>query len=251
MVDETFARKREKLLEKTKRKVAASFSQDVTVIQLLAVVDELAMQANSSSKRLREWHGAVMPEVSHAVNDHERFCRLVSEKTYSELKSEFCKEVSMAAETDEQEYKVVREFADHVVGKYELKDSLLKRLEEVLDKFAPNVLTMCGTTIAARLISSAGSLKRLSFLPASTIQMLGAEKALFRHLRSGARAPKHGYIYSHPLINKGKNKEAGKIARGLADKISLCSRLDYFKGEFKAQEYYDDLEKRFINGGDS
>ncbi|MFP4118998.1 MAG: hypothetical protein ACLFTH_03000 [Candidatus Woesearchaeota archaeon] len=251
MVDETFQNKRAKLLAQTKRAVADSFSPDVTVGQLLAVIDELMIQANNASKRLREWHGAVMPEVSHKVTDHERFCRLVSEKTYEELKKEFCNNISMAASIDETSYQTIREFASHVISKYDLKDKLLKRLEDILSNHAPNMLAMCGTTIAARLITSAGSLKKVSFLPASTIQMLGAEKALFRHLRSGARAPKHGYIYAHPLLSRAKNKDAGKIARTLADKISMCARLDYFKGEFKAKEYYAELENKFFPQGES
>ena len=82
----------------------------------------------------------------------------------------------------------------------------------------------------------------MALLPASTEQLLGAEKALFRHLKTGSRSPKFGVIFSHPIIQKASRKQKGKAARILADKLSLCARLDYFKGEFKAKEYRKEIE---------
>ncbi|MFC1801226.1 C/D box methylation guide ribonucleoprotein complex aNOP56 subunit, partial [Nanoarchaeota archaeon] len=110
-------------------------------------------------------------------------------------------------------------------------------------KYCPNLLELCGSTIGSGLIELAGSLKRLATFPSSTVQLLGAEKALFRHIRTGARSPKHGLILQHPLVQNAKEK--GKAARALADKISLASRLDFFKGEFKAKEMRKELEKKF------
>lgn len=241
--------RRERLIAKAKRDVSGSFSPDVTVTQLLAAIDEVMMQANTVSKRLREWHGAIIPEVGHAVSDHERFCRLVAEKTYDELVKEFGGEVSMAAPMGGDTYGMVREFARHGVAQYDVKESLKTHLSTALDGFAANLKVLCGATIAARLIASAGSLKKLACLPSSTIQMLGAEKALFRHLLSGSRAPKHGYIYSHPIVARVPARDVGKASRVLADKISMCARLDYFEGGFKADSYYAALKERFLRGG--
>jgi len=89
------------------------------------------------------------------------------------------------------------------------------------------------------------SLKHLAMLPASTIQLLGAEKALFRHIKTGSRSPKHGIIINHSIVQKAKRNEKGKAARMLADKLSICAKLDYFKGEFKAKEYKKELEENF------
>ncbi|MFW6378533.1 MAG: hypothetical protein ACOCZV_00765 [Nanoarchaeota archaeon] len=248
MVCEGFAKTRLELIDETKRAVAGSFSSDVTVIQLLTVVDELILQTNSLSKRLRDWHGALLPEVGHVVSDHERFCRLVADKSFEELKGEFCGEVSMAASVPDIQYAPVRDFASFIVSVYDLKADLLSRLETVLSGIAPNLLHLCGASIASRLISSAGSLRKLACFPSSTIQLLGAEKALFRHLKTGARSPKHGFIYSHPLISHASRSDMGRVSRALADKISLCSRLDYFGGEFKADSYYEELKDRFSRG---
>ena len=83
-------------------------------------------------------------------------------------------------------------------------------------------------------------------LPASTIQLLGAEKALFRHIKTNAKSPKHGIIINHQFVQKAQRKNKGKAARILADKLSLCARLDYFKGEFKGEEYKKELERKEI-----
>ncbi len=128
---------------------------------------------------------------------------------------------------------------------YQFKQSLLIYLEARLKKLLPNMTALAGVTIAARLLAGAGSARKLALLPASTIQLLGAEKALFRHLKSGAKSPKHGYIVNHPLIQKVGRSDKGKASRMLADKLALCARIDYFKGEFKADDYKKELEVRF------
>ena len=96
-----------------------------------------------------------------------------------------------------------------------------------MEEIAPHTLKIAGNIIGARLIEKAGSLKRLAELPSSTIQILGAEKALFRHLQSNARPPKFGVIFAHENISSSKAK--GKAARQLAAKISMASKKDYFR----------------------
>ena len=112
--------------------------------------------------------------------------------------------------------------------------------------YCPNLLELAGVTIGAKLIELGKSLKHLALLPASTIQLLGAEKALFRHIKTGARSPKYGVIHAHSLIQKVNRDRKGKAARTLADKLSLCCRLDFFKGEFKANEYREELEETLL-----
>ena len=85
--------------------------------------------------------------------------------------------------------------------------------------------------LGARLISLAGSLEKLAEFPSSTIQVIGASKALFKHLRARAPSPKHGIIYSHPLINTAPWWVRGKIARAVAAKLSLAARIDFYSGE--------------------
>ncbi|MGM5480770.1 MAG: hypothetical protein ACQESC_04910, partial [Nanobdellota archaeon] len=233
------------LIDKAKRAVAKSFTPDVTVIHLLSVIDDLTIEANTLSKRLREWHGTVLPEVGYAIQDNEEFVNTVADMPYEALRKQYCAGVSMAVDKQDASYDTIKDFAGHVRGIFMFKQSLLAVLKAELSRIAPNIAELCGPTIGARLLSSAGSLKKMAFMPSSTIQLLGAEKALFRHLRSGSNSPKHGFIFSHPLIQQAKQSLRGKVARVLADKISFCSRLDYFKGEFKADEYYKQLKGQF------
>jgi nucleolar protein 56 len=98
--------------------------------------------------------------------------------------------------------------------------------------------------IGARLLSLAGGLEELSRLPASTVQVLGAEKALFRALKTGANPPKHGIIFQHPLIHRASWWQRGKVARVLAGKLSIATRIDAYSGEYQADELKYTLDKR-------
>ena len=104
-----------------------------------------------------------------------------------------------------------------------LREALSEMIETVMEDIAPNIKKMLTPVIAARLIARAGSLRKLAFLPASTIQILGAEKALFRALKTGARPPKHGLLFQHPAVHSAPKWQRGRIARALASKIAyIC-----------------------------
>ena len=106
----------------------------------------------------------------------------------------------------------------------------------------PNFHYIAGPLIGAKLLEHAGSVKKLVEMPSSTIQLLGAEKALFRHITKGTKSPKHGLIINHPIVQKAKDK--GKASRLLADKLSIAIRIDYFKGEFKADKLLEEIKKK-------
>lgn len=234
------------LLDKTKKQLAESVSPDTLIMQTLSSVDDLTVQLNMMSKRLREWHGYTLPELSHTIYDHERYVQLIATTPYVELVKQFVQRTPMGAELSKEDYAPIQLFAEKIHSLYLFKQELLTYLESLLSKHAPNVLLLAGTTIAARLLSAAGSLKRLALFPASTVQMLGAEKALFRHLKTGARTPKYGHIFNHPIVQKAGRAQAGKVARALADKLALSAKIDYFKGEMHADSYLKELEKRFL-----
>ena len=111
-----------------------------------------------------------------------------------------------------------------------------------MESLAPNLKLLVGASLGAKLISHAGGLKRLATYPSSTVQIMGAEKALFRHLKSGDRPPKYGLIYQHPQIRGAKWWNRGKIARMLASKISLACRKDIFTKDFDPNIYDEFIE---------
>jgi nucleolar protein 56 len=106
---------------------------------------------------------------------------------------------------------------------------LSDHIEVAMEAVAPNVKEMLTAAVGARIIAKAGSLARLATLPASTIQVLGAEKALFRALKTGARPPKHGLLFQHPLIHSAPKWQRGKIARAVASKVAIAAKIDYFR----------------------
>ena len=126
----------------------------------------------------------------------------------------------------------------------EVRDKVSSEIERRAGIICPNLSHLVGPIIAAKLIASAGGLKRLAKLPASTIQVLGAEEAFFRHLRTGAKCPKHGIIFRVPIVRNSPKRIRGKIARTLASKIAIAARVDYYHGEFIGDKLKDELLKR-------
>jgi len=125
-----------------------------------------------------------------------------------------------------------------------LREELYQEIERRVNKIAPNLAHLVGPIIAATLISDAGSLKRLANLPASTIQVLGAEDAFFRHLKTGAKCPKHGTIFKVAEVRNAPRKLRGRIARSLAAKIAIAARVDYYRGAFVGDVLRKEFEKR-------
>jgi nucleolar protein 56 len=117
-------------------------------------------------------------------------------------------------------------------------------LEKAMDEVAPNVKALTGALLGARLIAITGGLTNLARRPSSTIQVLGAEKALFRSLKTGARPPKHGMIFQHAYLHDAKRWHRGKIARALAGKLAIAARVDAFRGKYVGEELKASLDKR-------
>ena len=225
-----------KNLELTKQGLKHAVNEDNLIMQAIANINELDKIANTMSKRLREWYSLYYPELSEQIENHEKYVELVLEQ---ERESE-----SFGADLSESDLEEMKLLAGRILSIYALRKQHELYLEKIMTKYCPNLLELAGATIAARLIELGKGLKHLAMLPASTVQLLGAEKALFRHLMTGSRSPKYGVIINHPFIQNAPLDKKGKAARMLADKLSLCARLDFFKGEFKALDYRTELEAK-------
>lgn len=226
----------------TKLDMQASPITDVLVIQSLHNIEELEHSINTFSKRLREWYELHFPEASKQIQDHKKFAELVANKPKTDVMKELNIKESIGVAMSPKDLEPVYKLAHEIIALFELKQNQADYLENLLQDVCPNVKAVAGAMIAAKLISAAGSLKRLATFPSGTIQTLGAEKALFRHLKTGSKPPKYGFVLMHPLVAGSKNK--GKAARILANKISVAVKVDYFKGEdFKGYELRQQLEK--------
>ncbi|MBS3105006.1 hypothetical protein J4234_02005 [Candidatus Woesearchaeota archaeon] len=236
-----------KNLQLTKSDVKNSVTDDILLIQSINLIDDLEKIANLLAKRLREWYGLYNPEFSMATESHERFVEEIIENEKPELlkKIHVKPEESIGADLGQDDLEPIRAFTGQIHDLYQLKKSQIDYISALMDELCPNTKAVCGVLTGAKLIEHAGSLKRLSEMPASTIQILGAEKALFRHMKTGAKPPRHGIIVHHPLIAKAPEKIHGKIARALADKISIASKVDYFQGKFIGDKLKKELEDKF------
>jgi nucleolar protein 56 len=123
--------------------------------------------------------------------------------------------------------------------------TLTDHIEKEMEAVAPNIKRLLTSSVGARVIAKAGSLSRLAALPASTIQVLGAEKALFRALKTGTRPPKHGILFQHPLVHSAPIWQRGKIARAIASKVAIAARIDFYRHSGTADSSIADrLDKR-------
>ncbi|MEM2217414.1 MAG: C/D box methylation guide ribonucleoprotein complex aNOP56 subunit, partial [Thermofilaceae archaeon] len=151
---------------------------------------------------------------------------------------------SMGADMTDFDLSAIKLISDSTLQLFEIRRNLEKYIDEAMMEVAPNVRGLVGSLIGARLIALSGGLAKLAAMPASTIQVLGAEKALFRALKTGSRPPKHGVIFQHPTIHKSPKWQRGKIARALAAKLAIAARIDAFTGEYKADELKEQIEQR-------
>jgi nucleolar protein 56 len=219
--------------------------RDRNLVHAIRGLDDIIESTNLLNERLHEWYGMHFPELSDIAKD-DRYAALISgcgdrEKVLKELGLEIG---SIGADFDEEDMTEVKGFAAAVIGLYEEKRRMERYISEIASEAAPNMCALVDAPLAARIISLAGGLGRLSTLPSSTVQLLGAEKAMFRHLRSGKRPPKHGVIYQHPDIHRSPYWQRGKIARALAGKVLIAAKIDYNKGEFRGDTLKEEFEAR-------
>ena len=234
-------------LLQTKEDIKNSVNEDDIIIQTVNNMNELDVIANTLAKRLREWFSLTLPELDKEIFNHKVYAELVSTKSRKDLlkKLKIKDSETMGSNISDVNYQQIQELAKRVTELYSLRDSHEEYVEKILKEYCPNFHAIAGTNIAAKLFEHGKSLKRLACLPASTIQLFGAEKALFRHIKTGSKSPKYGILYTHYLVQKSKRRDKGMVARSLAAKLSLALRIDYFKGDFKGDSMRKELEKKF------
>lgn len=225
-----------------RQEISESLSEDLLIIQSISLIEELNISLNQLSKRLREWFSLTMPELSLRTEDNEEFTKLAL-KDKKQLEKQF-KLKSMGSDFKERDKIQYSFLAKQVKELFQLRTKNEEYLEQIMKLYCPNLLSLMNAPLIAKLLKQAGSLRKLGMMPASKIQILGAEKALFRHLKTGSRSPKHGMIFQHPVIQQAKMKDRGKIARLLADKLTIAARVDFFKGDFIGDKLKKEVEAR-------
>lgn len=247
---------------------------DNMIIQSIALLDQLDKDVNTFSMRIREWYSYHFPELIKIVPDNYTFAKCVKLiKNRKELTDDAvdkleeavmdsakakaiidASKMSMGMDIAPLDLMNIDKFANRVIALAEYRKELSKYLADKMGNVAPNLAALIGDTVGARLISHAGSLTNLAKYPASTVQILGAEKALFRALKKKGNTPKYGLIFHSSFIGRAAAKNKGRISRFLANKCSIASRIDCFSEHAtnvfgsKLKEQVEDRLKFFETG---
>jgi nucleolar protein 56 len=235
-------------IELTKTKIKKAIEKDSVAIQLIRIIEDIDKMTNVLMERLREFYSLHFPEMDRLVQDHREYAKIVEKyglrEKIEELELKQIAQKSMGADFGEEEIKTIQTIASRILEFYKLRDNLSKQLEKILKEVAPNFTELAGPMLSAKLIAKAGGLEKLAKMPSSAIQLMGAEKSLFRFLHGKGKSPRFGLIYNHPFVLNAPEKFKGKVARILASKLSIAAKLDFYSKEYKGDELKKELEEK-------
>jgi len=229
------------------------------ISRTVPLLNELDKMLNILSSGLREWYGLHFPELSRLVEDHRTYAKIVNglgdranftPAALSELGLKRAGKISKAAWDSmgalfvEEDLAPIEQLSAHLLDLYGYRRSLEEYLSALAGEVAPNLSEVAGQMLAAKLIAKAGGLRKLAMMPSSTIQLLGAEKAMFRALKSGSKPPKHGLIFQHPIVHSSSRRMRGRSARSLAAKLAIAARADVFSGRSIGAQLRRELDSK-------
>lgn len=236
---------RQATIDLAKRAVRERIGPDVHLGQAVRAYDDLVFTNNMLSERLHEWYGLHFPELEVVVGGDAYSNVIVGHGERTAVMSALGLEMdSIGSDIASEDLNSVRTLASALKESYSARERLERYIDGRMKEIAPNVSALAGPLIGARLIMHAGSLGRLAKLPSGTVQLLGAEKAMFRHLKEGSRPPKHGILFQHPIVHNAPGWQRGAIARALASKLCLAARADAFTRNDISALLKAQLEKR-------
>lgn len=224
---------------------------DTMIVQAQCLLDDLDKELNNYMMRVREWYGWHFPELGKILTDNVAYIKTIklvgmrdnmAETDLSDIlideleqKVKEAAEISMGTEISEEDISNIQNLCDEILSIHEYRSHLSEYLKTRMMAMAPNLTVLVGETVGARLIAHAGSLVNLAKHPASTVQILGSEKALFRALKTKKDTPKYGLIYHASMVSTASIRNKGRISRSLAAKASLATRVDAFGDDVTMQ----------------
>ena len=234
---------------------------DLHLVQAVNTLDELDEILNTISTRIREWYGLHFPELDYLLQNFITYANIVRDAgsrenitkellTQLELPERKIEMIQLAisksqgGDLTQESSESLKVLASQVIMLSELRTNLSTTIENLMETLAPNLKNILTAIIGARLVAKAGSLIKLSQMPSSTIQIIGAEKALFRALKTGTRPPKHGLLFQHPSVNSAPKWQRGKIARALSSKVAIAVRIDVYRNGELDSSLLEKLTKR-------
>jgi nucleolar protein 56 len=249
-MSESLEELRKKMIEGAKGAISSAYeSEEYALMQAINAYLQINKSYNLVYERLSEWFGLYFPELN--ISNPKTLSDLAISAAKGELTSERVEEIvgkegnpaamakkireTIGRKGDKEEKDALLEFAKLSNNLYDTLNSLENYINGSANRLMPNITYLTDAKIAAELLSKAGSLEKLALMPASTVQLLGAEKALFKHIKFGSKPPKYGVLFKLQKVSNGRKDIRGRIARLYATKISIASKADYFSKRFIAE----------------
>lgn len=259
MEKRSFEQVRDKMLKSAKEGIKSAYSnEEYALIQAINAYLETSKSYNLSYERLSEWYGIYFPEIrlnnpkvladlalvlnSRDGIDKDGINKILNDEQKSESLYKKAKE-TIGRSMNENEKRALVSFANLSNDMNRSLNELEAYIKLAANEILPNTTYLTDEKIAAELLAKAGSMERLASMPASTVQLLGAEKALFKHIKFGSKPPKYGVLFKLAGISNAPRDQRGRIARLYATKISIALKGDYFTKKFIAEKLKEDLER--------
>lgn len=238
---------RDQAIQEAKEELRKDIPRDKIVVRTVKYLEKVSNDLDEEIQVFRDWYGIHFPEFVDQIQDNEHFLKLLSNGVErSEVKGfESMAEESTGSMLASEDFEALETALEDLQNKEDMRQDLEEYIEDVVEDEMENLTAFMEPLLVAKLLAHAGSLETLAKKPASTVQMYGAEKALFRYLKGEGTPPKHGVIYEHKFVNSLPEDKRGKMSRFMANKISIAARLDYYGGDFKGDELREEITEKY------
>ncbi|MFB6145210.1 MAG: hypothetical protein ABEJ99_01760 [Candidatus Nanohaloarchaea archaeon] len=238
---------RKKALEKTRGDLKESVEKDRWIAKTVKFLDQNSNDFREEMERFREIYSLHFPELVKEITDDEDLVKILERGVKKDELDAFSSMAESSTGTDitDDERQMLENMVAHLKQKMEINEELESYIKDSAREAMPNLEALLGPLVAARLVSLSGGLDELAKSPASTIQVLGAEKALFRYLHGKGTPPKHGVLFQHEYVNSLPEEKRGKMARFLANKAAIAARLDNYGDKDKGEELREEAREKY------
>lgn len=238
---------REKAIEGTREKLKSAADRDRLMVKAVNFLDENNKNFNSEMERFRDWYSLHFPELEDEITDDEQLMKILERGIERDDLDAFeeMAENSTGMDLEEEDLEMLEKAYSSLQEKLDMREQITEYIEDVAKEELPNLETVLGPLLAARIVSLAGGLEEMAKKPSSTVQMLGAEKALFRYLHGEGTPPKHGVLFQHNFVNSLPEDKRGKMARFMANKAVMAARLDQYGDKNKGEGLYEECQEKF------
>lgn len=237
---------REKALERTRKEIGETDRVQL-MVKAVKSLDEIKSSQKNEVEAFRDWYSLHFPELEREIEDDEHLIKILSRDVRREELDAFegLAETSTGMRVSGQDAEILEGMVKSLRSQQDMVEELEEYVRSIAKEEMPNTSILLGPVLGARIVHLAGGLEDLAKKPASTVQMLGAEKALFRHLRQGGNPPKHGILFEHDFVSPLHPDERGKMARFLANKTVMAARLDQYGEKEKGEELREECRTKF------